>query len=303
MLYGDEYYKDFDIQKFKILGVHIPYFDSWISNDSFNKITDAAGFSIVYNSPEKVHVELDEWIELVIDFESFPPATEHRIKINLHQFALVNFVAKDADGMTLSELFKYLLYFQQLVSFLARDGANVSAARVYHDHDQFKRNKFLGTMIYGNMPFNIFEFPLEDRHRNYLIKKADINENFGGFLTNWFGFASKAQHIIKLIFLDYFYRGAFDENNFLNLIRALEIYHIYKYPERQMPDEEFKRILSEIIETVPEKYKSEVKEHLAHKNELSLDQRLTKLKTKKETKKKRKKNKKNKTNKKKVKHS
>lgn len=44
MLYGDEYYKPFNEQKFKILGVHIPRFDSWINHDSFKKTTSDAGF-------------------------------------------------------------------------------------------------------------------------------------------------------------------------------------------------------------------------------------------------------------------
>lgn len=277
MLYGDEYHKDFNEEKFKILGVHIPYFDSWISNDSFKKATSEAGFSIEYRTPDKINIALSDSLDLSIDFECFSPSTEKRNKITLHQFALVHFIAKDARGMILAELIKYLLYFQQLVSFLSRDGANVSAARVYTKVEHFTRDKFLGTMIYGGTPFNKFEYLIEDRHRKYLITKSDVNESLETFFKNWFGFAAQAQHIIKLIFLDYFYRGAFDENNFLNLIRVLEIYHIYKFPGRQMPDEDFKQKLADIIAGVPEQYKKEVKEHLAFKNELTLDQRLSQL--------------------------
>jgi len=44
-----------------------------------------------------------------------------------------------------------------------------------------------------------------------------------------------------------------------------------------MPEKDFKKKLSEIIAGVPDEYKAEVKEHLAFKNELTLEQRLTML--------------------------
>jgi len=277
MLYGDTHYMAMDAQKFKILGVHIPGFDNWINSDSFKKVSNETGFSISYKTPDKLDIVLNDSVDLSIDFECFEPSTERKNKINLHQFSLVNFIVKDGEGMPLSDLMKYLLYFQQLVSFLSRDGANVSAARVYTSIEQYSRNKFLGTMIYGNIPFNKFEHPIQERSTRYLIKRSDVNENLETFLQTWFVFAGEAQHILKLLFLDYFYRGAFDENNFLNLIRVLEVYHIYKFPGKPMPDEEFKVKLGEIIAGVPDEYKQEVKEYLAFKNEMTLDQRLTKL--------------------------
>jgi hypothetical protein len=277
MLYGDDYYKGFTEQKFKVLGVHIPNFDNWISSESFKKTTSREGFSIEYLTPEKLNIVLNDNIDISIDFECLLPSTEKRNKITLHQFALVNFIAKSEEGMPLAELMKYLLHFQQLVSFLAKDGANISATRVYTTVEHYNRDKFLGTMIYGGTPFNKFEFPVHDRHRKYLVSRKDLHDNLDDFIISWFSFATEAQHVLKLIFLDYFYRGAFDENNFLNLIRALEIYHIYKFPGKPMLDVDFKKKLTEIIAGVPEVYKKEVIEYLAFKNELTLDQRLTKL--------------------------
>jgi|GEM_PF-2264351 len=277
MLYGDEYFKPFNEQKFKILGVHIPNFDGWISSDSFKKATSNAGFSIEYSTPEKLNIALSDSLDLSIDFECFEPSTDKRNKITLHQFALVNFIAKHEDGMDLKEFLKYLLYFQQLVSFLSRDGANVSAARVYTTVEHYDKNKFLGTMVYGGTPFNKFEYPIRERAGKYLVTRDDVDESLESFLKKWFSFAAQGQHILKLIFLDYFYRGAFDENNFLNLIRALEIYHIYKFPGKPMQDADFKLKLSNIIAGVPDEYKAEVKEYLAFKNDFTLDQRLTRL--------------------------
>lgn len=277
MLYGDTHYMAMDIQKFKILGVHIPGFDNWINSQSFKKTSSKSGFSIVYDTPDKLKIPLNESLDLSIDFECFEPYTERKNRITLHQFSLVNFVAKNDEGMLLADLLKYLLYFQQLVSFLSRDGANVSAARVYTSIEQYNGDKFLGTMVYGGVPFNKFEHFIPEHRIKYLINREDVGDSLDTFIQNWFSFAGDAQHILKLLFLDYFYRGAFDENNFLNLIRVLEVYHIYKFPGKPMPDEEFKLKLAEIIAGVPEEHKTEVRDFMAFKNEMTLDQRLTKL--------------------------
>lgn len=148
--------------------------------------------------------------------------------------------------MNLADLMKYLLYFQQLVSFLSKDGSNVSAARVYTTVEHYQRNKFLGTMVYGGIPFNKFEYPIQDRHQKYLVHRSDVNDNLETFFKNWFDFAAQTQHILKLIFLDYFYRSAFDENNFLNLIRVLEIYHNYKFPGKLSLDKRLTKLFSEV---------------------------------------------------------
>lgn len=105
----------------------------------------------------------------------------------------------------------------------------------------------------------------------------DLKPDVSLFLKKWFDFAATGQHIIQLIFQDYFFRGAFDENNFLNLIRALEIYHAYKFPGNVLPSNEYKEKLNTIIKNIPEEYKDEVKDHLQFKNEFTLDQRLTRL--------------------------
>lgn len=188
MLYGDSHYSSFHNQKFRILGVHIPLFDSWISNQSFRMENCNSGFSINYNPPEEITFELNEHVSLNIQFECFPPSTENRNKLTLHHFALVQFVSTSEEGMAFAELFKYLRYFQQLVSFLARDGANISTARVYPSIENFKRDKFLGTMIYGALPFNKFQY--DDFHWKYLVQKSDILPNIESFFKNWFVFAS-----------------------------------------------------------------------------------------------------------------
>ncbi|WP_157766334.1 HEPN domain-containing protein [Pedobacter ginsengisoli] len=277
MLYGDQFYKPFDEQKFQILGVHVPLFDKWISAESFKRDIINTGFSITYNAPEEIECILNEEVKIHIQFECFLPTTENKNKINLHEFSLVHFVCLNKEGLALAQFFKYILHFQQLVSFLSRDGANVSAVRVYTDEKGFQQNKFLGTMVYGAIPFNKFEYSSSDHLHKFLITKNDIGTNLSSFFKKWFELANNAQHILNLVFHDYFHRGAFTENNFLNLIRVLEIYDAFKSPGTVMPEKDFKNKLDEIIAGVPEIYKKEVKEYLQYKNEFTLDHRLKRL--------------------------
>jgi len=133
----------------------------------------------------------------------------------------------------------------------------------------------MGIMVFGLHPFNKYahaEYGLDP-----LIKYATVKEQLPDFIRAWFMFAKDGQHIINLILQDYFYKGVFDENRFLNLVRVLEIYHAFKSPGTKLPPEEFKEKLNAIIETIPEQYKAEVKDYLSHFNDYSLDMRLRAL--------------------------
>lgn len=277
LLVGDHHLQAYDQQTFRIMSVHVPLFDRWISNSSFKQQSKENGFAIHYDPPNPISFDLDQDIRVEIEFACFQPSTENTTKVKLNEFAFVKFISQEC-AIPLAKFLKYLTHFQQLASFLARDGANISAARLFSDERAYAANKFLGTMIHGLYPFNKFQYSYNDRHWKYLIKSLDIKDNLQSFFASWFKLAENGQHIIKLFFLDYFYKGEFDENNFLNLVRSLEIFHAYQHPTATiMEGSAYDQKVNDILESVPEKYKTEMADMLKFKNELNLNKRLKAL--------------------------
>lgn len=277
MFYGDRHYTAIDKQKFQISAVHIPLLDQWFLGKSFRINNRNESFTLEYNKPKPFVIPLDDKVSIELHYECSTPQAKERNRIQIHHFTLVKFVTHDPKGLILKEIINYANRLQQLASFLTGNGANISTIRVYENKAEFQRNPFLGTQIYGGRSFNKNEFYQPFSETTYLFKKNELGDNFEQFIVNWFKISEELQHILKLIFLDYYNRGTFDENNFLNLIRTLEVFHRYLYPGTLMPPEQFKLKIEKIIKNIPQEFKKEVKDHLQFKNEYTLDQRLEQL--------------------------
>ena len=275
MLYGDKHFADIETLRFKIMSVNLPYFDKWMNPGSFKKEVSKDGFTIKYENPEKIDFELNEEIKLNIDFDCFIPDTRDKNKIVLHEYSYIQLISNNQEGSLLTSFLKNLTYLQQLVSFLFRDGANIDVIRVYSTPEDYSKNRYMGIMVFGLHPFNKYAHTEYGLHP--LINYATVKKQLELFVKSWFAFAKDGQHIINLILQDYFYKGVFDENRFLNLIRVLEIYHAFRFPGTKLPPQEFKEKLNAIIEAIPEQYKIEVKDYLSHFNDYSLDMRLRAL--------------------------
>lgn len=275
MLYGDKHFTSIEDLKFKILSVNFPYFDKWINPGSFKKEMTDNGFVIKYENPQKIECLLDNQITLSIDFKCYVPEMIKKHKVNLHEHASVQLISNADDGTLLTDLLKYLNCLQQFTSFMVRDGANIEFVRVYSEPNEYISNPFMGTMVYSSYPFNKFSY--DGHSERFLLNYLEIKNDFSELIKNWFNFALSGQHITSLILQDYFYRGTFDESRFLNLIRVLEIFHAFKFPDLILPVKDYKVKLDTIIDHIPDMYKKEVREHLQYKNEFTLDMRLQAL--------------------------
>jgi hypothetical protein len=275
MLYGDEYFSSMESLKFAIMSLNFPLFDKWITHESFKKEIKDDGFLISYTNPTTIEFDLMDDLKLSIDFNCRVPETHNKTKVIINEYSSIQLISLKEEGLLLTKFIKSLLYLQQLLSFLFRDGANVDFIRVYPAQKDYKQKRLMGTMLFGLFPFNKYAHPEIALHP--LIKYDLVKDDFHSLVKNWFVFAGAGQHIINLILQDYFYRGAFDENRFLNLIRVLEIYHAFKFPGTKLPQDVFKEKLNEILENIPAQYKNEVRDCLNFSNELNLDMRLRTL--------------------------
>ncbi len=275
VLYGDEHFSNIENLKFNVVSISLPLFDKWIIQKSFNKEIKKGGFSINYIEPASLEFDLTAEIKLTVDFHCYIPNTDNKTKIILNEYSSIQLISTSENGLLLTDFIKQIVYLQQLLSFLFREGANIDYIRVYSSLTNYKNNRQMGIMLFGLFPFNKYAHP--DLALHPLIKYDLIKEEIGSIVSNWFNFANAGQHIINLILQDYFYRGSFDENRFLNLIRVLEIYHTFKFPGTKLPPADFKKKIADIIANVPDAYKNEVKECLNFSNEFTLDMRLQAL--------------------------
>lgn len=275
MIYGDQHFGELTDLRFRVMSINIPYFDKWLNPGSFQREINTTGFVIKYDRPEKIRVVLDEELELTIEFNCYIPDTRDKNKIILNEYATIQLISNNDEGAEFLHLMKHLTYLQQFASFIFRDGANIDTVRVYSRIEDFSNHRLMGTMIFAMFPFN--KFASLDYKMRPLVPFDAMKDNLQAILQKWLNFAVKGQHIIQLILQDYFQRSVFDENRFLNLIRALEVYHGFKFPGTILSPDDFKSKLDAIVENIPEAYKSEVRAFFQFSNDPTLDMRLRAL--------------------------
>jgi len=272
MLYGDIHFNVLADLKFQIMSINLPYFDKWLNPGSFEREISKTGFIIKYEQPEKIQLDLNEEFELTIEFNCRIPDTRDKNRIVLNEYSTIQLISKNENGSAISVFLKNLTFIQQFASFMFRDGANIDTVRVYPNTGDFLKNRLMGTMVFSIFPFN--KFANTDFKLHPIVPFDTIKESLQTIIQHWMIFAKNAQHIIQLILQDYFHRGVFDENRFLNLIRALEIYHAFRFPGTILSPADFKKKLDVIVENIPDNYKKEVRAFLQYSNEPSLDNRL-----------------------------
>ena len=110
-----------------------------------------------------------------------------------------------------------------------------------------------------------------------LFKLGDVKDRLEKLLQQWFSLYEKHRPVQNLLFGVLYAQGIYAEDRFLNLARALEVYHRSNHPGGALPRAEFRALRAEIIEQVDEKHRLWLREKLAYANELTLQDRLAQL--------------------------
>ena len=110
-----------------------------------------------------------------------------------------------------------------------------------------------------------------------LFSFSDIKRDFSLILQKWFNSVDKLDSIFKLFFNVRYMPDMYLENQFLNLVQAIESYHRRQIKNHVLPKDEHKNRLEIVLDSVPGEYKEWLKDKLQHSNEPTLKERLIEL--------------------------
>ena len=143
---------------------------------------------------------------------------------------------------------------------------------------------FFEFQLEGNGKWSRFYFhkgkrdpkPLRDIWR-MLFNYWDVKDWFDKLVTEWFSLCDRIDNILPLFIDQFINESRFDANKFLNMAQAAESLHSILYNHTRLPDDEYKKKLNEIVNSVPEEHKDFVKKKLSQANALILAERLQEL--------------------------
>ena len=107
-----------------------------------------------------------------------------------------------------------------------------------------------------------------------LFTFKDISEKFSFFLKNWFRKAELLEPVYDLYFGTLYNPGMYLNNEFLNLVQAIESYHRRTMKNYELAEDQHQKRIAEILSAVPDKYEEWLGKKLKYSNEPSLRKRL-----------------------------
>lgn len=236
--------------------IFVNYFniDTWANFNGFTidmgTVANPQETIVKFVSPNPIDlVKIDDFkLSLVFKPSGFI-ATSVQKEVKLEQKTFVNIKFSEKESF-----FKYEPIIGKFLSFLSLAMMKASypvtiEGRVNkEDRDLDLVKIYSPTIIEGK---KVISNP-----NDMLFTYHDVSTKIDKLLTNWF-YKSKPEFLeptYQLYISTLYDPGMYTMNQFLNLVQAIESYHSRMVCNIKMPEEEFDKILSEIMETVPKKY-------------------------------------------------
>ena len=248
--------------KFETLKVRYENFDSWLNISGF-KISIR---SVRIKTPKNIAIAINKNLKLIIAFSTYLPRTNYsRTKLFAKQEASIIF--QPEEEQTLKEFYPLIVNFQNFLTLAISEPTypitiegNTEASKsgelfepvqvLLNTHGTARVPKALTTL---NMLFG--------------IKPKSKN-----IVKTWFRKADLMKPIHDLYFGSIYQRGIYLNNEFLNLVQALESYHRRILKNEQLPPKEYAKRVNIVLKKTPE-YERWLKYKLGG-NEPPLAQRL-----------------------------
>ena len=269
--------------KFSKVTFSVEWLDEWLGSSGF-KVEDCAEESnnrsntiVKYSRPAEIRFALpNSEFELRINYDFV--VSEKLSSVEAYQRANISLVSKSLRPIN---EFENLIYKIELfLSFAIDDGISLESMRAYSDekiqHFSNDQTQMIPIHVYyKSVPRT--KPKLKVSWPRMLFSYNKISGNFEQIVTQWMGACEKYEPAFDL-FSDAMFRPSIRlEVNFLLLIHGIEVLHRRGSSETEFDEQKFKRILAEVIKSVPLEFQNLFKRKLEYPNEISLRKRLKEM--------------------------
>lgn len=272
--------------KFNNMYIHYLYLDEWVNISGFEKINnilDEAEIIIKYKSPAPIQAFVNDKLKISINFVTSRPALPFIHKeVTIKQST---FIKVEPSKSILYEEFRNLInLFQNFLSLALRIPVYPTATfgEISTERLNTKENyKSKLVEIYSCFSESFRKKKPAYPYDDVLFNFNDISDEFESYIQNWYNKQDNLKSVYSLYFGTLYNPQMYLENQFLNLIQAIESYHRYSNKITYVSDEEYAKLYDTILSSIPRDTNSELKdrlnEYLKYGNEFSLRKRLKEI--------------------------
>lgn len=266
--------------KFKKLAAHYLHLDEWVYITGFEifRPTGVKGITVNYTLPNQIPISEYEGCKIAIEIKATGPTLpppQRELKIKEKTFITI----ESPEEKPFEEHMKMADRIQNLLSLAA---INPSRPEILYGYTKAYTVEKENVVIYPAIEAVMrLAFPAEAQKplmpHEMLFNYSDIKEKTNTVFQNWL----KKQKNLKPVFDLYFstlYNPHLDlENEFLNIVQALESYHRRTMKNYDLPENEHKKRVEAILNGTPQEHKEWLVEGLEYSNEPRLRKRLEEI--------------------------
>jgi len=275
---GAHFQKTEDI-KFKSLSVHYLYLDEWFNVSGFDiqHLFDEKEVVIRYKLAEPIQAAIDDY-KILLDVRATGPT--HSIVQKEASIKQRTYIRVEPSGEKSFD--EYLNIMYRIQNFLSLGIMEPVYPLVVEGITEVNK-EMINDKTY-NPPVKIYyrvsDIPKAPKTLlpfDMLFTFKDISDRFEVFLRNWFEKADLLEPVYNLHFGTLYNPRMYLEHRFLSLLQAIESYHRRTMKNFELPEEQHKNRIVEILNAVSHGHKDWLKNKLAYSNEPNLRRRLKEI--------------------------
>lgn len=268
MLVGEKYNSTNDII-FDEINVQFNNLFDWLQESGISEERGNNFLSLKYNVPPDInfYIREDE-----ATFEFLVGTSES----NNGSFTInqgINLKLHYAQVQNIKQLLEDIYIFQGLLTFATFETSYPTSIKLnLSANGQKKQN----VEMFSSTSLDVRISP--NKFFNYLFSYQGVKDNWQEIVNNWWSQYGTLEPVIDLYLRDFYnHKSKFSENQFLEVIHALESINRRTSSSKLMPTVEFRIRKKEIISSAKEEYREWLKEKLNYANEINLSTRLTEI--------------------------
>lgn len=275
---GKHFQKAEDI-KFKSLWIRFLHLDDWVNISGFEIPLPKNGQATIrYKRPKDFHANISKDLKISISFTVYyPHLSPLQKEACIKQIAYLGITPANAKSWM--EYLRIIYHIQNFLTLAIIEPVHPLSieGRIESNKNEVQNKEIYRSVgIFYRLP-NIPKPSEELSFRDMLFTFKDISKQFSHFLKNWFMKAELLKPVYDLYFGALYNPRMYLNNEFLNLVQAIESYHRRTMKNYELPGEQHQKRITEILSAVPDVHKEWLIKKLKHSNEPILRKRLREI--------------------------
>ena len=258
----------------------VEYLDDWLAVSGFKeevyweKDSDLKDASIHFTPPKEIAFDLPDGIKLKFIFSWTTPSLG-TTEASITQKAYISLSSRELRSI---EYFRGLVFrLHNFLRFVIDEVVSIDSVTGYSseitkEYGRGKRYEIPIKIYYQDTLYSKEKPEIFWTHMLFLYR--DVTNQFEKIITKWVESYKIYEPAFNLYFASKDDVHNYTESNFLFLVQGMEALHRKMYQETQMPEEEFDKLVEDILEATPDKKKKWIGERLKYANEISLRKRI-----------------------------